>query len=116
VRPLRPLHRTGQDRPVFQAKLQGIDDDWRPSWNIPPTGKILAVREEIDAGVIAITGSRRIGSATIITTNDGPDMYEIHNRMPVILEKDIWERWLDPELEDRDELEGMLQPSPAGDP
>jgi putative SOS response-associated peptidase YedK len=26
----------------------------------------------------------------------------------VVLEPDRWERWLDPDLDDRDELEGML--------
>jgi putative SOS response-associated peptidase YedK len=52
-------------------------------------------------------------SATIITS-DGPDMREIHSRMPVILEEDMWERWLDLELADRDELEGMLQPAKKG--
>ena len=32
----------------------------------------------------------------------------IHDRMPVILESDVWDRWLDPDLQDRDELEAML--------
>jgi hypothetical protein len=34
---------------VFSAELDGVDDDhWRPSWNIPPLSRILAVREEVD--------------------------------------------------------------------
>jgi putative SOS response-associated peptidase YedK len=53
-------------------------------------------------------------SATIITTEAGPDIEEIHNRMPVVLEPDTWEVWLSPEAGDRDELESLLRPGPAG--
>ena len=54
-----------------------------------------------------------LASATIITTSDNSDMHEIHDRMPVILESDVLDRWLDPALDDRHELEAMLRPSPA---
>ena len=35
-----------------------------------------------------------LNTATIITTGAGPDM-PIHNRQPVVLERDTWEHWLD---------------------
>ena len=54
---------------------------------------------------------REIVSATVITTAAGPDMDGVHDRQPVVLEPDRWERWLDPEWEDREELEGMLTAS-----
>jgi putative SOS response-associated peptidase YedK len=47
-------------------------------------------------------------TATVITTAAGEDMDDIHDRQPVLLDPGTWERWLDPELEDVDELEGML--------
>ena len=53
-------------------------------------------------------------SCTIITTDAGADVVEIHDRMPVILEPDRFERWLDPDLHDRDELEAFLTPAPVG--
>ena len=53
-------------------------------------------------------------SATIITTAAGPDMDGIHDRQPVVLEADTWDRWLDPSLRDSDELEGMLGAGPQG--
>ncbi len=55
-----------------------------------------------------------IYSATIITTDSGPDMEQIHNRQPVVLERETWERWLDPDVDADEELEGMLRPGPAG--
>ncbi len=53
-------------------------------------------------------------SATIITTQAGPDMDGIHDRMPVVLERDTWDHWLDPTVEGGDEMEALLRPSPAG--
>jgi putative SOS response-associated peptidase YedK len=53
-------------------------------------------------------------SATIITTEAGPDMDGIHDRMPVVLEPGAWDHWLDPAVDDRDELESLLRPAPAG--
>jgi putative SOS response-associated peptidase YedK len=42
-------------------------------------------------------------------------MHEIHNRMPVILEKSTWDLWLNPGLEDPDELKSLLKPGEEGD-
>jgi putative SOS response-associated peptidase YedK len=32
----------------LQATLDGVEDDWQPSWNIPPTERILGARERVD--------------------------------------------------------------------
>jgi putative SOS response-associated peptidase YedK len=53
-------------------------------------------------------------SATVVTTEAGRDMDAVHDRMPVVLEPDTWEMWLDPEADDRDELESLLRPGPTG--
>ena len=55
-----------------------------------------------------------IRSCTIITTSAGPDMDGIHDRMPVILSPDTFDRWLDPESEDVSELTALLRPTPSG--
>ena len=52
-------------------------------------------------------------TATIITTEAGPDM-PIHDREPVVLERDDWGHWLDPEVTSRDELEPLLRPTAEG--
>jgi putative SOS response-associated peptidase YedK len=59
--------------------------------------------------------SNDVVTCSIVTTDASPDVAEIHNRMPAILEPDgTWERWLDPDLHDRDELEALLRPAPSG--
>jgi putative SOS response-associated peptidase YedK len=57
---------------------------------------------------------RQRRSATIVTTVSGPDMDGVHDRQPVVLEPDTWDRWLDPRFDDRDELEDMLRAGPPG--
>lgn len=54
-------------------------------------------------------GEERL-SATVITCPAGPDM-PVHDRQPVVLEPDAWERWLDPGFDDLAALEKLLQPS-----
>jgi len=51
-------------------------------------------------------------TCTIITTTANETMAPVHNRMPVILPPDRWEQWLDPEMQDTDELAKLLLPAP----
>ncbi|MGH9079257.1 MAG: SOS response-associated peptidase [Acidimicrobiales bacterium] len=53
-------------------------------------------------------------SATVVTTGAGGDMDQIHDRMPVVLEPDAWDVWLDPGARNRDELEVLLRPGRTG--
>ena len=52
-------------------------------------------------------------SATIITTEPNEVAAEVHNRMPVILPPDLYDVWLDPDNDDREELLSVLAPYPA---
>jgi putative SOS response-associated peptidase YedK len=54
-----------------------------------------------------------LNTATIITTEAGPDM-PIHNRQPVVLERANWDEWLDAQMTDTDELKSLLVPTVAG--
>jgi len=49
---------------------------------------------------------------TIITTDANNTLKPIHNRMPVILEKEFEEKWLDIKTQDFDSLKQMLTPYP----
>ena len=48
---------------------------------------------------------------TIVTTTPNAVMAELHDRMPVVLPEDAWERWLDPAPADPGELLALLQPT-----
>jgi putative SOS response-associated peptidase YedK len=58
-------------------------------------------------------GEHWVATCTILTTAANEDM-PIHDRLPLILERDVWERWLDPDLQDVDELEGMIRVASLG--
>jgi putative SOS response-associated peptidase YedK len=48
-------------------------------------------------------------SCTIITTQASESFSEIHHRMPVILNSEIYEPWLDSQNQDLDELKNILK-------
>ena len=52
-----------------------------------------------------------LDSCAIITTESNDLMRDVHSRMPVILESDQWDIWLDPENDDREELRALLEPA-----
>jgi putative SOS response-associated peptidase YedK len=53
-----------------------------------------------------------IQSCTILTTGSNEVMAELHDRMPVILDKTDWPKWLGEEPATDEELLAMLRPSP----
>lgn len=53
-------------------------------------------------------------TCVIVTTAAGPDMKDVHDRMPVIIEAKDREKWLDPEQFEADQVTGLLVPSSAG--
>jgi putative SOS response-associated peptidase YedK len=48
---------------------------------------------------------------TIVTTRPNEQMAGLHDRMPVVLPESAWDLWLDPELGDTGELQGLFEPS-----
>jgi putative SOS response-associated peptidase YedK len=48
---------------------------------------------------------------TIITTTPNEAMADLHDRMPVVIPDDAWDRWLDPTDPDPGELRAMLEPT-----
>jgi len=41
-------------------------------------------------------------------------MNGIHDRMPVVLQPDTFDLWLDPDMDDPGELTALLRPAPSG--
>lgn len=52
-----------------------------------------------------------IDSCTIITTDANQTMRPLHDRMPVILSPEDYDRWLDPKQSDPDQLQSLLSPT-----
>jgi putative SOS response-associated peptidase YedK len=50
---------------------------------------------------------------SIVTTTPNEAIAGLHDRMPVVLERETWDRWLDPHPADPAELLGLLAPSNA---
>jgi putative SOS response-associated peptidase YedK len=54
---------------------------------------------------------RVVRTFTIITSRPNDQMAGMHDRMPVIVPDVAWARWLDPNLEDPAELQGLFEPT-----
>jgi putative SOS response-associated peptidase YedK len=52
-----------------------------------------------------------ISSCAVVTTEASEQLAPIHDRMPVILPRDAWLPWLDPEEKDLGYLRGLLVPA-----
>lgn len=55
---------------------------------------------------------QEIESCTVITTEANGFMAELHDRMPVILDKSVWDLWLDPDSLDAEGALQLLVPCP----
>jgi putative SOS response-associated peptidase YedK len=55
-------------------------------------------------------GDAPLLTCTILTTSPNEVLRPLHDRMPVILERDAFERWLDPAVDDPEGLQDLLVP------
>ena len=93
--------RTGKDRlpHLFSAAvgsvlaLAGLWEVWRP-------------KDDPDA--------EPLRTCTILTTSANATMQPIHDRMPVVLTPDAWDRWLDPAPKEFADVADLLAPPPEG--
>lgn len=53
-------------------------------------------------------------TCTVITTDAPDDLGRIHDRMPLMVERERWAAWLDPRTTGRDDLLGLLVPAAPG--
>lgn len=86
-------------------------------------GKLPHFIHSVDGEPLALAGlwaswrdpeGERITTCTIITTKPNELVGKIHDRMPVVLPSDAWERWLDPSLDDERSLRSMLVAAGGG--
>ena len=106
--------------------------EWKPVTDAPSSGRRppkvpYAVRRR-DGEPLAFAGLWEIWRDPSVAGDDDPDAWlrtcaivttrandllsPIHDRMPVVLPEDAWDRWLDPKNEDLTTLDGLLVPAP----
>jgi putative SOS response-associated peptidase YedK len=71
----------------------------------------LAGLWEVWRGPEGADGAGRLTSCVIVTTDANELLRPVHDRMPVVLERDVWDTWLDPDNDDLDELQALLTPA-----
>jgi putative SOS response-associated peptidase YedK len=110
-------------RKAFASRRCLIPADGYFEWQKTSDGKQPYLIELAAAGVFAMAGlweenRKAIGdgttllSCTVITTEANRTTGQVHDRMPVILDPDQYDRWLDPGFRDTETLKGMLDSAP----
>ena len=119
-----------EDTPVGDEGLTLFTDT--PDAPVKPTKKPKAVKppkqpmfiHRADGDPLAVAGlwtvwrDKALGpdapwlhTLTVVTTSANTTMSEVHDRMPVIVDKDDWATWLDPENHDVESLGLLLKPA-----
>jgi putative SOS response-associated peptidase YedK len=95
-------------REPFERRRCLIPADGFYEWRHVNGVKEAFLVRKADGRPFALAGLE--GTCTIVTTEPNERLREIHDRMPVILERDEWNRWLDPELRRVGVLRPLLRP------
>jgi putative SOS response-associated peptidase YedK len=100
-----------------------LADGWY-EWQVAPGGKQPWFIRRKDARPLAFAGlwerwkdpagNSQLESCTIVTTDASASIRKIHDRMPVVLGEQDWDRWLDAAYSDTGQLSGLLRPFEPG--
>lgn len=90
-------------------------------WKAAGGGKRPYYVRRRDGGALALAGlcavwnrgAEPLLTCTILTTRPNAVVKTLHDRMPVILERSEFERWLDPRVEEPSAVEDLLDPYDA---
>lgn len=115
---------TVADKPAFKAAFQRrrclIPADGFYEWQEREQGKVPHFIHAAGGTPLALAGlwelwrdpedleGEPLLTCTIITTEASPELKELHERMPVMLEPKHWEPWLDSDFDDREALRRLL--------
>ena len=104
----------------FRTQRSLIPADGFYEWHTTANGKQPFYIYRVDETPLAFAGlwdfnePLGLSSCTIVTTDANEFMSPVHHRMPVVLESEDWDTWLDPENEDLDALQDLLRPAADG--
>ena len=123
VAPINARSETLGEKPMFRSLLKGrrciVPSNGFYEWKRAGSHKQPYVIEPAEGDLMLFaglydeapgTGDDPIQSFTIITTESNDAMADLHDRMPVILEGDDAEMWLDSDLAEFAPLEHLLRP------
>ncbi len=110
-------------RDSFRQRRCLIPADGFYEWRTTPEGKMPLHFHVKDRGLFAFAGlwdlwrgeSEKLFSCAILTTSANGVVRSVHDRMPVILPADAWDRWLDPAETEPAKLLPLLKPYPEDD-
>jgi putative SOS response-associated peptidase YedK len=96
-----------------------LADGWY-EWQVTPDGKQPWFIRMKNARPLAFAGlwerwkdpadGALLESCTIVTTDASESIKKIHERMPVVLAEEDWDRWLDTAFSETDKLSELLRP------
>lgn len=105
-------------RDSFRARRCLIPADGFYEWERKPKGKLPHFIYAADRRPLAFAGlwatwkdpetEERVRTCTILTGEPDDLVRPIHNRMPVALEPEVWDRWLDRTVDDAEEVRHLL--------
>jgi putative SOS response-associated peptidase YedK len=117
---------TAADMPAFREPLRSrrclIPADGFYEWKREGKEKLPFCFTLVDEAVFAFAGlwdewkgpqGQMIATCSILTTTPNRLLQDIHDRMPVMLERDAYDVWLDPGFRRVEELQPLLKPYPA---
>ncbi len=105
-------------RDAFRSRRCLVPADGFYEWQAGPSPKQPVWIHREDGGLLTFAGlwerwrwpdGGPLVTFTVLTTDAAPWIHFVHDRMPVMLEAEQRERWLDPDADAR-ELKGLLRP------
>jgi len=87
-----------------------VDGGKQPYLIEPAKGGVLAMAGLWESNQKATLDGSPIQTFTIITTVANQMMSQLHHRMPVFLNEEAFDRWLDPAFRNTEQLKGLLAP------
>jgi putative SOS response-associated peptidase YedK len=104
-------------RPAFKSRRCLFASDGFYEWSQEGKKKQPYWFSLADGGLFAVAGlwepSEEGASALLLTTEANEVVRPVHHRMPLILPREEWGLWLDPEVSDAARLQPLLRPYPA---
>ena len=118
---------TAATKPMFRSSFEKrrclIPVDGFYEWERKAKGKLPHYIYAADNKPLPVAGlwsswndpetDERVLTCTILTTSPNDLLSSIHDRMPVVLPRDQWASWLNPDNNDTDALQQLMVPYPA---